>query len=345
MRVAVGQVSVLTDEMLTFARQLGVSGFQVNTPALPGESEWAYDDLRALRERCEDAGLRLEAVENVPLDFYDGAMLGLPTGVAQIAHYQQIIRNIGKAGIPILGYHFMPNSVWRTARTPIGRGGATVTSFDLAAVAAGADDVLVARTGRTVSNDPFDTQGVIPSAGIERSAEEMWANYTAFMRAVLPVAESAGVKLALHPDDPPIPMLGGIARICKSFDDFKRAEAIAGGSEAWGLDLCLGCWSEMGGERTVLEAIDYFGPRQKILYVHFRDVRGTVPQFAECFIGEGNYSPPKVIHALHRAGFDGFLLDDHVPFMVGDTDYGHRGRAHAIGYMQGLLDMLNVERA
>lgn len=345
MRVAVGQVSVLTDEILAFARQLGIPGIQVNTPALPGEAEWAYDDLRALRERCEGAGLHLEAIENVPLDFYDQAMLGLPGGEEQIAHYRATIRNMGRAGIPILGYHFMPNSVWRTGRSPIGRGGAAVTSFDMALVTADAADVRVAyaERDRTKSDDPFDTRGEIPNAGIERGAEEMWANYEAFMRAVLPVAESAGVKLALHPDDPPVPELGGIARICKSFDDFKRAEAIAGGSEAWGLDLCLGCWSEMGGERTVMEAIDYFGPRGEILYVHFRDVQGTVPRFAECFLGEGNYSPPKVIRTLHGVGFDGFLLDDHVPFMVGDTEYGHRGRAHAIGYLQGLLDMLQVD--
>jgi mannonate dehydratase len=113
-------------------------------------------------------------------------------------------------------------------------------------------------------------------------------------------------------------------------------------SDAWGLDLCLGCWSEMGGERAVMEAIDFFGPRGKILYVHFRDVKGTVPNFAECFIGEGNFNAARVMRALQRAGFTGFLLDDHVPFMIGDTDYGHRGRAHAIGYMQGLLAALEA---
>ncbi len=180
MRVAVGQVSVLTDEILAFARQLGVPGIQVNTPSLPGDAEWAYEDLHALRERCEEAGLRLEAIENVHLDFYDKAMLGLPGGAAQIAHYQNTIRNIGKAGIPILGYHFMPNSVWRTARSPIGRGGATVTSFDMARVTPQAEGVYVAYASRTESdaNDPFDTRGEIPNAGVARSTEEMWANYT-----------------------------------------------------------------------------------------------------------------------------------------------------------------------
>ena len=134
MRIAVGQISQLSDEILAFARQLGVSGMQLNTPALPGAHRWEYADLRALRERCEGAGLRLEAIENVHLDFYDKVMLGLPGRDEQLDHYCATIRNMGRAGIPILGYHFMPNSVWRTSRTTPGRGGAHVTSFDLALV-------------------------------------------------------------------------------------------------------------------------------------------------------------------------------------------------------------------
>lgn len=339
MRVAVGQVSQLTDEVLAFARQLGVSGMQMNTPALPGAHRWEYADVVALRTRCEAYGLRLEAIENVHLDFYDKVMLGLPGRDEQIEHYCATIRNIGRAGIPILGYHFMPNSVWRTARSPVGRGGALVTSFDMAAVEEQQDTVLVARPDRSGSDDPFDTQGIIPAAEYQLSEPEMWANYTYFIKAVIPVAEEVGVKLALHPDDPPVESLGGIARLFRNFDGFKRAMEIAD-SDAWGLDLCLGCWSEMGGERAVMEAIDYFGPRGKILYVHFRDVQGTVPKFAECFIGEGNFNAANVMRSLQRVGFTGFLLDDHVPFMVNDTDYGHRGRAHAIGYIQGLLAAL-----
>ncbi len=341
MRIAVGQVSQLSDEILTFARQLGVSGMQVNTPALPGAHRWEYADLLALRTRCEEYGLRLEAVENVHLDFYDKVMLGLPGRDEQIEHYCATVRNMGRAGIPILGYHFIPNSVWRTDRSPIGRGGALVTSFDMAAVETRPGDVLVARTDRSGSDDPFNTRGVIPAADYHLSEAEMWANYTYFIKAVIPVAEEAGVKLALHPDDPPVPSLGGIARLFRNFDGFRRAMEIAD-SDAWGLDLCLGCWSEMGGEQAVMEAIDFFGPRGKILYVHFRDVKGTVPKFAECFIGEGNFNAARVMRALQRTGFTGFLLDDHVPFMIDDTDYGHRGRAHAIGYMQGLLAALAV---
>ena len=91
-----------------------------------------------------------------------------------------------------------------------------------------------------------------------------------------------------------------------------------------------------GGRINVMRMIERFGPDGKILYIHFRDVQGTVPTFQECFIGEGNYDPAEVMLALRRVGFDGFLLDDHVPHMDDDSEWQHRGRAHAIGYMQGL---------
>jgi mannonate dehydratase len=324
MRVAVGQFKELTEERLTFAKQLGASGVQLNTPLLPGEQRWEEADLRRMRERCEAYGLRLEALENVPNSFFDRAMLGLPGRDEQIEHYQATLRNMGRAGIPILGYHWMPNHVWRTSYATPGRGGALVSSFDL---------------------DLCRTQGPIrgevrhPLLGDrEIGEEEMWANYTYFIRAVLPVAEEAGVTLALHPDDPPISPLGGIARLFTGFAGFSRAMEIAP-SPNHGLDFCMGCWSEMGPRTTpgVIEAIRHFGSRGQIVYVHFRDVQGTVPSFQECFLGEGNVDVVEAMRALKEVGFTGFMLDDHVPHMIDDTDWGHRGRAHATGYMMGLL--------
>jgi mannonate dehydratase len=168
--------------------------------------------------------------------------------------------------------------------------------------------------------------------------DDMWVNYEYFIRAVLPVAEESGVRLALHPDDPPVPSLGGVARIFRDVAGFRKGYALANGSPAWGLDLCLGCCSEMsGGAVNVREMIEFFGPRGSICYAHFRDVQGTVPKFAECFLGEGNYDPAEIMLLLKKSGFTGFVLDDHVPHIVGDTPWGHRARAHAIGYMQGLL--------
>jgi len=337
-RLAIGQFNELTDEKLRFAQQIGVSSVQMNTPRLPGEHRWEEANLRSLVERCQAFGLTLEAIENVPMHFYDRAMLGLPGRDEQIEHYQATIRNIGRAGIPILGYHFMPNSVWRTSRTAPGRGGVHVTAFDMALVtaASGSDQLdFVAKRderlgGMALSDDPDKVV----------TEEQMWENYAYFMKAVIPVAEDAGVKLALHPDDPPVEMLGGVARLFRNVEGFKRAESISP-SEAWGLDLCLGCCSEMpGGATNVMEIIEHFGPRGRVFYVHFRDVQGTVPAFQECFIGEGNYDPAEALLALRDCGFTGFLLDDHVPHLDDDTAWCHRGRANAIGYMQGLLRMM-----
>ncbi len=346
MRVAVGQFSEMTDEMLRFAAQLGVSGVQMNSPLLPGEERWEAADLQALVAKAAAYGLTLEAIENVPLSFLHLAMTGQDGADRQIENYQHTIRAMGEAGIPILGYNFMPNSVWRTSREAPGRGGARATAFDMAVVEAsttGGREFMPDRpdwvAGLWTTDDPAQML----------SAETMWANYERFMHAVLPVAKDAGVKLALHPDDPPVPMLGGVARIFSKPDDFRRAERIAeetGAGEAWGLDLCLGCCSEMpGGKANVVEMIEHFGPRGKVLYVHFRDVQGTMPVFQECFIGEGNWDPAEIMLLLNRNGFDGFLLDDHVPIMDGDTRWGHRARAHAIGYMQGLLNMLELVEA
>jgi len=315
MRLAAGQFNQLSDERLQFIKQLGVDDVLLNTPVLPGETHWEFMDLLHLRMRCEDAGLRLAAIENVPRRFYEKVMLGLPGRDEQIEHLATTIRNMGRAGIPILGYNWMPNGVWRTSRTTPGRGGAKVTSFDM----------------ELARNAPL-------SHGRAYTEEEMWANYEVFLKAVIPVAEEAGVKLALHPDDPPVESLGGIARIFCNFEGFRRAMELVD-SPMNGLDFCHGCWSEMGP--GVIEALRYFGERGKIFYVHFRDVQGTVPKFQEGFINEGNSDMFEVMKTLKEVGFTGFLIADHVPHMVDDTEWGHRGRAYAIGYMTALLEVVN----
>jgi mannonate dehydratase len=319
-RVAIGQFNELSHERLTFAQQIGASGVLLNTPTLPGEQRWETSDLQWLRRRCDQYGLRLEALENVPISFYDRAMLGLDGRDEQIANYQATIRNMGAAGIPILGYHWMPNGVWRTPSVKA-RGGALATAFDI-------DKIDSAPLVAGLRKHPL-------LGDRELSAEQMWDNYQYFMERVLPVAEEAGVTLALHPDDPPVPTLGGIARLFGSFEGFKRAVETLD-SPQHGLDFCMGCWSEMGP--GAIDAIRYFGARGKIVYVHFRDVQGHVPVFQECFLGEGNVDVVAAMRALKQVGFNGFLIDDHVPQLIDDTGWGHRGRAHATGYIMGLVD-------
>lgn len=320
MRLAVGQLNQLSDEAILFAKQLGIQDIQFNmfhgSVHLPGEHQWEYLDLLRLRTACEDAGLRLNAIENVPIKFYIKAMLGLPGRDEQIEHMQNTIRNMGRAGIPIFGYHFAIDGVWRTSNTTLARGGAKVTAFDYA----------------EVENAPL-------THGRPYSDEEIWDNYAYYIKAILPVAEEAGVRLALHPDDPPVPQLAGVARIMRNFENFKRAMEI-GNSPNHGLDFCVGSWSEMDAN-GVLPAIRHFGSQGKIFYVHFRDVLGTVPKFREAFINEGNLDMFEVMRTLKEVGFKGFLLDDHVPMMSNDSGWNSRSRAFALGQMSVMLDMVN----
>jgi mannonate dehydratase len=219
-----------------------------------------------------------------------------------------------------------------------------VSAFDLAEAVdpERASEVFIARRDRRILENESFVQDAQFAAGTELTDEAIWDNFRYFLEGVLPTAEEAGVRLALHPDDPPVPMLGGIARAFRSVEALKRAVEVAD-SSAFGLDLCLGTISEMGGEVAVLEAINAFGPLDKIVYVHFRDVQGSVPRFQEAFLGEGNFNPLRVMRALKRVGYSGFILDDHVPRMTGDSEYAHRGRAHAIGYLQALLAAVEDE--
>lgn len=339
MRIAMGHVDHYDDAVGAFARQLGLRSVQLHCPTNlhPIDGSWSVAELSELRARCEEDGLVLEGIENVPAEHFYKIQRGEPGRDAQIEAYQRTIKNMAAAGLQLLGYHFIVTYVWRTAAGAFGRGGARVTEFDLA-------DAHLGNALEAYKLSP------IPLT-VELDADMLWQNHLYFLDAVLPTAEEHGVRLALHPDDPPVDThLGGAARIFTSPEALGRALEQSRRSPAWGLNLCLGTVSEMGGEQAVESVIDLFGPEGKILYVHFRDVRGTVPRFAECFLGEGNLNPAKVVRRLQEVGFDGFIIDDHVPAMVGDRDtwidpspeaYVSRGRAHAIGYLQGILDCLS----
>src|SRR5262245_39389105 len=296
MRAGLGQFNEISEERLKFIKQCGCEDFLLNTPKLPGESRWEFRDLLYLRTQAENAGLRLMALENVPIRFYDKIMLGLPGRDEQLANMQETVRNMGRAGIPILGYHFMPNAVWRTSRSTPVRGGATATAFDLE----------LAKSAPLSHGRPY-------------TEEEMWANYDWYLERILPVCEEAGVRMALHPDDPPCDFpLGGVPRLFRNFENFARAME-RHPSPMHGLDFCHGCWSEMRGGAGVLDAIRYFGERGRLFYVHLRDVIGTADDFTEVFLGDGNVNPVETVKTLKASGFSGFIIDDHVPHMVDDT--------------------------
>ncbi len=340
-RIAAGSIRDLTDEVMQFARQLGCSGLVLNTPPLTGRpsygsnaiggsywerpggsadvpERWDLLELVQLRRRIEEADLRLEALENVPIHFYEQAILGGPDRDRQIDNYCETLRNVGRAGIPVLGYHWMANRVWRTTKHAKARGGATTSTFDFALVA-----------------------DAPPTHGRVYAEDELWESYVYFIERVLPVAEEYHVVLALHPDDPPLPMLAGMPRLFRGLESFRRAVEEIAPSPNHRLNFCMGTWAEMGLDE-MYAAMEYFGRKGKIAYVHFRNVRGTVPAFEETFVDEGDVDCARAVRLLDDVGFDGFLIDDHVPHMTDDTIYMHRSRAYAIGYMRGLMHAIQT---
>jgi mannonate dehydratase len=321
-KLGLGAIHEVSDERLQFARQLGIEQLILHSPPVPGETAWSFEHLVQLRRRIEAAGLTLAAIENVPETYMDRIKAGVPGRDEQIEALQQTIRNIGRAGIRVLGYHFMLLGVWRTEHTPTGRGGAFVTKYD----------------HRLVENAPTAAIGPIDD-------DTLWDNLTYFLEAVVPVAEEEGVMLALHPDDPPVPEIAGTARIIRSIDAYKRVMGIVD-SPSNGIEFCQGTVSEMCATADeVYDAIRYFASRDKIAYVHFRNVRGCVyddvPAFEETFIDEGKIDMLQAMRAYKESDFDGVLIVDHTPGMVNDTRWGHRGRAYAIGYMKALLKCVN----
>ena len=251
-------------------------------------------------------------------------MLGLPERDEQIENCQKTIRNIGAAGIPIFTYNMHAMRFYRTCRHVPGRGGALATSFD----------IELAKNAPPLAGGPGVDTSLIPESHRRPiSDEEMWDNLTYFLKAVVPVAEESGVKLALHPDDPPIPSIGGVARIMRSPEAFRRAVEIVP-SDNNGLLFCQGCFAEMGAD--VIEEIRYFGNRRKIFSVHFRNIRGTAENFAETFPDDGRVDMFAAMKAYKEVGFDGLMSPDHSLHIVGDTAWGHRYWAYAIGHMKGL---------
>jgi mannonate dehydratase len=313
MRPGFGQFNVATPEYLQFAAQFGATDVLLNTPLLPGAERWELHDLVKLRLSVEQWGLKLSALENVPTRFYDDIMLGGPKRDRQIDNMIYTIRNIARAGIPIFGYNWMPSHVWRTPPRVI-RGGAVATAYNH-----GLGQQLPNTHERVYTED------------------EMWSNLEYWIKTITPIAEEEGIRLGIHPCDPPVDSLGGIPQLMRSFQAYKRLIEIYP-SDANAIEFCQGSFAEMNDRVDIYEKIRYFGTRHKILYVHFRNVSGPVPVFHEEFVNTGYVDMYQAMQIYYEVGFDGFFIDDHVPQTFQDTAWGHRGRAFANGYIQGLIE-------
>lgn len=286
---------------------------------------WDFPTLLRARTQCEDAGLNLVSIENpLPNWCYEKIVLGQAGRDQQIENVAETIRNMGRAGIPVYGYHWMVNqpgvtrNSWRTSLTTPGRGNAQVSSFDLE----------LANRGPLFRDREY-------------SREEMWSNYEYFIKAIVPVAEEAGVRLALHPDDPPVEKLGGMPRLFYNPDGFQRAMDIAA-SRASGLNFCLGNWTAMNVD--IHAAIRRFGSRGQIVYGHVQGVQGAAPAFRECFLEEADCDFLEIFKTFREIGFTGALIPGHFPHTIYDDESLHHGLLYSVGYIKGLLQSLEVDK-
>lgn len=309
----------ITDDDLAFLRQIGLQWVRLEF----GEGDITLDTLRAAQQRFANFGMRIYS--GVHYSYRSTKVqLGLPGRDQDIETYRRFLRELGKLEIPVASYDFHPANTYTTKM--VQHRGYTAREFDLADFRA------------RVEKRQFER---------EYSADDMWANYRYFMRAVLPVAEEAGVKLALHPDDPPISKMNGVAKLFTHYDGYRQAEQIAGNSPNWGLTFCVGTWSE-GGEqmgKNVFEMIRDFGGRGKIFEVHFRNVTSPLPRFVETFPDDGYMDMYQVMRALRQVRFSGAVEPDHVPKLNGDTGMLRAGTAYCIAYMRALLRRANEEAA
>jgi mannonate dehydratase len=306
-----------SDEDLQFAQQLGVAYVNIPTSGRAATLE----NFVHLKQRVEAAKLKIWNIGNSNVHNMPEVTLNLPGRAQKIEEYKDYLRNLAKAGIFYTTYAHMGNGIWSSERETT-RGGAPARAFDMQKNPTG-------HWAGRVFKGPLTHER-------KYSKEELWENYTYFIKQVVPVAEELGMRIGIHPDDPPVPELGGVPRcVFGNFDGYTRALEIAN-SPNIGVCLCAGTWMEGGKQmgKDVFEAARAFAKMDKLWKIHFRNVSGPIPYFVETFVDNGYTDMFKLMKTLHEIDFRGAVIADHVPSMVGGA---RTGWAYSIGYIKALL--------
>jgi len=307
------------------------SGSKYEPWGIAGDPEklWTVAELRKIRAEIEDAGLVLEAIENFDPAHWHDILLDGPKRSEQIEKIKTIINRVGEAGIPVLGYNFSLAGVCGRITAPLGRGRANTLGMD------GPADVPI--PNGMVWNMIYD-QNAPPGTLASTSHEELWRRLEAFLHEVIPVAEQSGVRLAAHPDDPPMPAMRQQPRLVYQPQMYQRLIDLAP-SPNNALELCIGTIAEMT-EGSVYDAVDTYSKQGRIAYIHLRNVIGKVPQYRETFIDDGDVDMIRILSLLKYNAFDGVIIPDHTPQMTCTAPW-HAGMAHTIGYILAALALLD----
>jgi mannonate dehydratase len=342
----------LDDEHFHFAKQCGcthvvvhmVDYFRSARGNLPGDQPvgddsgwglagdphkiWSYEELAALKSQINAAGLELEAIENFdPAHWYD-VLLDGPRKQEQLANLATIVQNVGRTGIPIFGYNFSIAGVAGRIKGPFARGGAEAVGMD------GPFDKPM--TGGMVWNMVYDRLGqntTVPTA----TSEQLWQRLEDFLNALIPIAEQAGVTLAAHPDDPPMPIIRSQPRLVYQPQLYQKLLDLKPSARN-ALEFCVGTLAEMT-EGDIYDAVDTYSRQGKIAYVHLRNVRGKVPFYKETFIDEGDVDIHRVLRILKKNNFQGVIIPDHAPQMSCPAPW-HAGMAYTLGYLRAALQSI-----
>ena len=322
--IGIGLMTPATPERLRFMAQMGATHVVTQLPADKPRNRdgdiWTFEGMLAQRKEVESYGLQLSVYEGIPVP--ERVKLGRDGRDEDIENYCESIRNMGRAGVPILCYNWMVGFGWlRTDFATPARGGAVVTTY---------------------RHEDFERGGPTPLGAVPE--DQLWDSLEYFLKAVVPVAEEAGVKMAMHPDDPPRSPVRGLGRIMTSPENFQRLLDLVD-SPANGLTFCQGCFTEMNID--VPRWIRHFAGAGRMHFAHYRNINkgGTADHFSETFHDEeGEADMYEAMKAYIESGFTGPMRPDHAPTMEGESNdhpgYALQGRLMAVGYMKGLMEAI-----
>lgn len=308
-------INDLEDTTMRRIRQLGVTNVCMSDGDLP----WTEAGLKAKMDRLATHGLTLF---NQMFSGFPNAIYNRPGRDEDIDRVIESIKVAGRLGLPVMEYNFYAHRIVEGYYDAPGRGGSTYIAFDYE---------------RIKDLPPLPEEGA-------HTMDEMWANVTYFLRAVVPVAEEAGVRLALHPSDPPAPISRGSEQIMGSIEGWKRLVDIVP-SPHNGITFDCGVTRELGGDPV--EVCRYFGDRDQINHMHYRNVITEIPgqKYTEVFLDEGEVDMFAVMQELVRQKYPRLIYPEHPPVIDADREHpfpgissnNYTGFAYTTGYARAML--------